>query len=51
MQANVYPGIIRLGKFSPGLWAIVGRDGYAAFGITSKYTFGVGFGGEVNAHY
>lgn len=51
MQANVYPGVLRLGKFSPGLWAIVGRDGYATFGITSKYTFGVGIGGEVNAPY
>lgn len=50
-HANVYPGVLRLGSFSPGLWAIVGRHGYATFGITSKYTFGVGIGGEVNGPF
>ncbi len=47
MHAQMYPGVLRLGKFSPGLWAIFGRDGYATFGLTSKYTFGLGIGGEV----
>lgn len=51
LNANVYPGVLRIGSFSPGLWAIIGREGYATFGITSKYTFGVGIGGEVNGPF
>lgn len=50
-HASVYPGVLRLGNFSPGLWAQIGREGYATFGITSKYTFGIGIGGEVNGPY
>lgn len=50
-NANVYPGVLRIGSFSPGMWAIIGRDGYATFGVTSKYTFGVGIGGEVNGPF
>lgn len=50
-NANVYPGVLRIGSFTPGLWAIIGREGYATFGITSKYTFGLGVGGEVNGPF
>lgn len=50
-HAQMYPGVLRLGNFSPGLWAIIGREGYATFGIASKYTFGVGIGGEVNGPF
>lgn len=50
-QGSVYPGVLRLGRFSPGLWAVLGRQGYATFGVTSKYTFGVGIGGEVNGPF
>ena len=48
-QANLYPGIIRFGKFSPGLWAVVGNSGFFAFGITSSYTFGIGLGARGKA--
>lgn len=42
--ANVYPGVIRLGKFSPGIWALAGIDGTGAFGICARYTLGLGVG-------
>lgn len=51
ITANVYPGLLKLGKFTPGLWAAVGKTGYVTFGINTVYTFGVGIGGEVNAGY
>jgi hypothetical protein len=50
-NASVYPGVLHIGKFTPGLWAIIGRHGYATFGITSKYSFGIGIGGEVNGPF
>jgi len=42
--ANVYPGVIKLGKFSPGIWALAGVDGTVAFGICARYTLGLGIG-------
>jgi hypothetical protein len=42
--ANVYPGVVRIKKFSPGLWAVAGKDGTGAFGICAKYTLGLGVG-------
>jgi len=42
--ANVYPGVIKLGKFSPGVWALAGIDGTGAFGICARYTLGLGVG-------
>jgi hypothetical protein len=50
-HASVYPGVLRIGSFTPGVWAIIGREGYATFGITSKFTFGLGIGGEVNGPF
>lgn len=41
---NVYPGVIRIKKFSPGIWAVVGSDRTGAFGISAKYTPGMGVG-------
>jgi len=41
---NIYPGVIRIKKFSPGLWAAAGTDGTGAFGICAKYTLGLGVG-------
>lgn len=43
---NIYPGVIRMGKFSPGIYGVVGRDGTGSFGISAKYSpgFGVGYG-------
>jgi len=43
-QVNVYPGLIKIGKFSPGLWSVFSRDGQAVFGISTSYTFGFGVG-------
>ncbi len=42
--ANVYPGVIKLGKFSPGIFGIAGIDGTGAFGICARYTLGLGVG-------
>jgi hypothetical protein len=43
---NIYPGVIRIRKFSPGIFAQAGSDGTGAFGICAKYSlgFGVGYG-------
>lgn len=42
LHLNVYPGIIKLGRFSPGLWAVMKKDGTPVFGITSTYFIGLG---------
>ncbi len=39
---DVYPGIIKYGNFSPGLWTIIGSNGNMTLGISTKYLFGVG---------
>ncbi|HNW68816.1 MAG TPA: hypothetical protein PKI01_00310 [Bacteroidales bacterium] len=44
INANVYPGLFRIGKFSPGLWAVIDKKGIPAFGFTTRYTLGVGLG-------
>jgi hypothetical protein len=44
INANVYPGLIKIGKFSPGLWAVFDRKGYPTIGITTRYTLGTGLG-------
>lgn len=44
INANVYPGLIKIGDFSPGLWTVIDRRGYPIFGITTRYTLGVGLG-------
>ena len=43
---DIYPGIINIGSFSPGLWAVIGRNGNSVFGITTRYI--LSFGYEVN---
>lgn len=42
LHLNIYPGLIKLGKFSPGLWAVMKKDGTPVFGITSTYFIGLG---------
>lgn len=42
VMADVYPGILKTGNFSPGVWAIAGRDGTFLFGLTTKYLIGAG---------
>ncbi len=44
LLTNVYPGVLRIKTFSPGLWAVAGKDGTGAFGICAKYTLGLGVG-------
>jgi hypothetical protein len=41
---NVYPGVVHIGRWSPGLFAHVLDDGRVRFGIVPK--FGLGFGVE-----
>lgn len=43
---DIYPGIINIGSFSPGLWAVISRNGNSMFGITTRYI--LSFGYEVN---
>jgi len=44
INANVYPGLFRMGKFSTGLWAVIDKKGYPAFGFATRYTLGSGLG-------
>lgn len=44
VNANVYPGLLKIGGFSPGLWANFNKKGQPVFGITTRYTLGVGLG-------
>ncbi len=43
---DIYPGIINIGDFSPGLWTVIGRNGNLVFGITTRYILSLGY--EVN---
>ncbi len=43
---DIYPGIIDIGGFSPGLWTVIGRNGNTTFGITTRYV--LSFGYEMN---
>lgn len=40
---NVYPGVVRLGSFSPGFWLAVNRDWSVCGGISTRWTPGVAF--------
>ncbi|MDD3876360.1 MAG: hypothetical protein PHT69_07040 [Bacteroidales bacterium] len=44
INTNIYPGLIKIGKFSPGIWAVIDKKGYPVIGITSRYTLGTGLG-------
>lgn len=50
INANVYPGLFRIGKFSPGLWTVIDKKGVPAFGFTTRYTLGVGLGYNFRKH-
>lgn len=41
-MADVYPGIIQIGDFSPGIWAVFGRNGNTMMGMSFRYFFGLG---------
>ncbi|HEX2866476.1 MAG TPA: hypothetical protein VHO03_05515 [Ignavibacteriales bacterium] len=40
---DIYPGIIKYGNFSPGIWSIIGRNGELTFGLTTRYVFSLGY--------
>ncbi len=40
---DVYPGVIKYGNFSPGLWTIIGRDRQLIFGISTSFVFSTGY--------
>lgn len=40
---DIYPGIIKYGRFSPGIWSIIGRNGELTFGFTTRYVFSLGY--------
>jgi len=44
INANVYPGLITLGGFSPGIWTVIDKKGHPTLGITTRYTLGLGVG-------
>jgi hypothetical protein len=46
-MADIYPGIIKIGNFSPGVWAVIGRNGNSMFGFSTRYVFSIGY--EVNS--
>ena len=46
-MADIYPGIIKIGNFSPGIWAVFGRNGNSMFGFSTRYVFSIGY--EVNS--
>ena len=50
INANVYPGLFRIGKFSPGLWTVIDKKGVPAFGFSTRYTLGVGLGYNFRSH-
>jgi hypothetical protein len=35
IYSNLYPGVLRFGKFSPGLWFNIDRKGHPMFGLTT----------------
>ena len=44
INANVYPGLLRIGAFSPGMWAVFDKKGNPTLGIATRYTLGTGIG-------
>jgi hypothetical protein len=42
-MADVYPGVLKIGDFSPGLWAVIGRNGNSVLGLTFRYFLGTGY--------
>ena len=40
---DVYPGIIKFDRFSPGVFTIIGLNGNLTLGVSTKYLFGIGY--------
>lgn len=43
INANIYPGLIKFGKFSPGLWGVYHKDGTVILGISTIWAPGIGY--------
>jgi hypothetical protein len=43
---NIYPGILKIANFSPGVWALYSRNYGLSFGITTVWVPGVAFTGK-----
>lgn len=43
LSMDVYPGIIKIGDFSPGVWSMIGRNGKFQMGISTRYVFSIGY--------
>ena len=41
---NIYPGIIKIKNFTPGLWVIFNDKLQPSFGISTHYSLGIGLG-------
>ncbi len=41
--ADIYPGIIKIGNFSPGIYSVIGLNGNTIFGFTTRYLFTLGY--------
>jgi hypothetical protein len=39
----VYPGVIKIGNFSPGIWTVIGRNGNFTMGFTTRWLIGAGY--------
>jgi hypothetical protein len=46
VSADLYPGVLRIGSISPGLWMQMPRSGGVRLGVTSRWGFGIGHGPE-----
>lgn len=38
---NIYPGIIKIGNFSPGLWTAIDKSGKYMIGVSTNWTPGI----------
>ncbi len=46
VNANVYPGVVRMGSLHPGLWLQMPRSGGVRFGLATSLGVGLGHGPE-----
>jgi hypothetical protein len=42
VDANLYPGVVRMGALRPGIWLQVPKAGGVRFGVVSRWGFGIG---------
>ena len=43
VDLNIYPGLLRIKDFSPGMWFVVRKNGNMIWGITTSYIPGISF--------